>query len=423
MNSISTIGRAKFGRWILLPCLTLCLAASLVRAEDKDQDDDDTDPLADRSFLCLAEQATYHTNLFHLNRDITDIEQRLGPGASRYNTSLRTSACAQGSWHIQSQEFKVRADIDDNRFLDNKILNHTSGNADLLWNWETAGNWHGQIGGDYRRALGTFVNDRPLVKDVVDSYHYFVDINHDFGAHVIARVRGERTDTAHDADSRRIDNYRNTTGIAEIILMSRAENYLGFSAQRIQATYPYTLVINDMTYDRDYREDTGSVRAHYQIANKTVIAGAVSYVKHDYQHDPTINYAGYTWRASLDWQPRDRIQFILAGWKNLASYFDTEADHFISRGASLTSKWMLHEKAIVSLPLRWERQQYIFRNIANAGLLPREDEVTLAGIDILFRPRPAFDIDLNYSYEHRDSSVPVYGYLDEMTSLQIRWSF
>lgn len=402
--------------------LAFYCVASATQAEDAYPNEDDLAE-ADRSFICLAEQAIYHTNLFHLNPYVTDVQQRLGPDASRYNTSLRTSACAQGNWHVSMQEFRLRADIDDNRFLDNKILNHTSGNAELLWNWETAGNWYGKLGGDYRRALGTFVNDRPLVKDVVDSYHYFGEINHDFGAHVVVKVRGEHTDTSHDAVARRIDNYRNNTAIAEVLLMSRAENYLGFSAQRVQATYPETLVINNITYDRDFREEKVTGRIHYQIANNTTFGGAMSYVKHDYQHDPAINYSGYTWRASLDWEPRERVQFILAGWKDLASYFDIEADHFISRGASLTTKWMPHQKVVISLPLRWERQEYIFRDIVTAGLLPREDEVKIASIDVLFRLRLSLDVDLSYSYEKRDSNIPVYSYLDEMTALQIRWSF
>jgi hypothetical protein len=49
--------------------------------------------------------------------------------------------------------------------------------------------------------------------------------------------------------------------------------------------------------------------------------------------------------------------------------------------------------------------------------------VKLAGVELLFRPRPSFDINLNYGYEKRDSSIDAYSYLDEMTALQIRWSF
>ena len=64
-----------------------------------------------------------------------------------------------------------------------------------------------------------------------------------------------------------------------------------------------------------------------------------------------------------------------------------------------------------------------FRDIVTAGLLPREDEVKIASIDVLFRLRLSLDVDLSYSYEKRDSNIPVYSYLDEMTALQIRWSF
>jgi len=408
---------AKLGAWLLLSC------AVATAAHADDQDDDEEDPNR-ASFICVAEQAIYHTNLFHLNDSVADIQQRLGPGASRYNTSLRTSACAQYAWQKEPQEFRLRADIDDNRFLDNKVLNHTSGNADLLWNWETAGGFHGQLGGSYQRALGTFINDRPLVKDVVSSYHYFFEVNRDFGAHIIARVRGERTDTSHDADPRRIDNYRNNTGIAEIIFMSRAENYLGVSAQRSQATYPDNLIVNNLVFERNYREQTESVRGHYQIANKTILSGSFAHIEHDYRNDPSQNYSGYTWHAAIDWQPRANLQMVLAGWKDLMSYFDLEADHFISRGASFTPKWMPHEKLTVSFPLRWERQRYIFRSVETASFVPREDEVAIASIEVLYRPRPSLLVDLNYGYEHRDSTIrSLYAYLDEMTAVQIRWSF
>jgi len=407
---------------LIMMCLATASYVSDANAEDASYAADDEQE-KDRSFLCLAEQAIYHSNLFHLNRTTTDVEQRLGPGASRYNTALRTTACVEGHWQKEPQEFLLRAAIDDNRYLDNKILNHTSGNAELTWNWQTAGNWHGQLGGDYQRALGTFVNDRPLVKDIVQSYRYFAEVNHDFGAHIIARVRGSRTDTSHDAEERRVDNYRSTTGVAELILMSRAENYLGFGVQRVEAVYPFPVVIGDVTFDRDYREDSASARFHYELAGKTSFEGAVGYLKHEYKHDPSTNYQGEVWRAALNWQPRENIQFVIAGWKNLASYFDSEADHFISRGASLTPKWTPDDKWTISMPLRWERQQYIFRSVLTATLEPREDKVKIAGIDINFRPRNSLYIDLNYSYEQRDSSLPLYGYTDEMTALQIQWRF
>jgi len=406
--------RLKVGALLLLSC-----AVSYAYADDADDEDDPNKA----SFLCVAEQAIYHSNLFHLNNTVTDVQQRLGPGANRYNTSMRTSACAQYAWQSAPQEFRLRADIDDNRFLNNKILNHTSGNAELLWNWETGGGFHGQLGGNYQRALGTFINDRPLVKDVVSSYRYFFEVNRDFGAHVIARVRGERTDTTHDAESRRIDNYRNTTGIGEVILMSRAENYLGFSIQQVEATYPDTLVVNNFVLDRNYRERTETTRGHYQIGSKTVIGGSFSHVEHKYQTDTSQNYSGYTWHASIDWQPRGSIEFLAAAWKDLMSYFDLEADHFISRGGSLTPKWMPYEKLTISLPLRYEKQHYIFRSVETTSFQPREDEVKIASVDVLYRPRPSLTFDLNYGYEHRDSTLPLYAYLDEMTSLQIRWSF
>lgn len=421
-----SVGLLHCGILLLAGCMSAnCAWADAASGIDdiKSSDDDANDPDKDNSFLCISEQAIYHSNLYHLNRNITDIQQLLGPGTSRQNTVLSTSACGEDHWHLKQQDFSLKGAINDNRFLDNEFLNHVSGNGELIWDWRAAAGWHGQLGGNYQRALGTFLNDRPIVKDLVDSSHYFAEINRDFGAHVMMRVRGIRTDTSHDAVPRQVDNYRSDNVLAELILMSTAENYIGFGVQHTRAAYPFVTMIGDLALDRNYNEDTESFRFHYQIEPKTILEGSAGYLDHEYPHDPDSNYAGEVWRLTLHWLPTSNIQLVMAGWKDLSSYFDSESDHFISRGASFSPNWTPDDKWNFSFPLRWERQQYISRSILTATLQGREDVVKMGGMVLAYRPHSYLDVDLSYSYEQHTSNIEVYGYLDQVTALQLRFRF
>lgn len=373
--------------------------------------------------VCVSEQVIHHSNLFHLSNSVTDIEQRLGAGASRDDTVFQTSACANGDWQFAQQAVVLNLLVDDNRYLNNDMLNHTSGAGRLLWNWRTAGDWYGELGGNYRHALGTFLNDRALVKDLVDALQYFGELNHDIGAHVTVTLDGAQTDTSHDAQSRQIDNYRSTRGGAGLTVTSSAENYIGVNYRRTRASYPYDVVINDAPLDRDYQEDTESLRFRYALANKTVLRGTAGYVKRDYPNAEDNNYSGSTWRVGLNWQPTSQAQVDLVAWKELGAYFDSEADHFVTRGASLTPIWAPRDKLKFSVLASWAKQQFLASSLTLLETTPREDKVLVAGLDVWYRPVDFLDFDLSYNHEQHDSSLAGYDYTDRVAMLRLRARF
>lgn len=405
----------KFTRLAFLAGLSVALSA---QSQQVFQTVEDMPPK-----VCVSERVIYHSNLFRLNESVTDIEQRLGAGASRADTVFQTSACANLDWHAAQQDFSLNLLVDDNRYLNNDMLNHTSGAGKLQWDWRTAGDWYGKLGGSYRHTLGSFLNDRPLVKDLVDAEQYFGELNHDIGAHVKVTLGGTRTDTTHDAESRQVDNYRSTSGDAGITLISRAENYLGATFKRTRANYPYDVLIEAVSVDRDYEEDTTSLRFRYALAGKTVLRGSAGYLERRYLNADDNDYAGSVWRVGLNWQPTSQTQFDVAVWKELGAYFDSESDHFVSRGASLMPIWMPRDKIKLSGLVSWVEQQYLSRSLTVLEAAPREDEVLIAGIEMQYRPMDHLDFNLGYSHEQHDSSLPGYGYTDQVAALRIRARF
>lgn len=372
--------------------------------------------------LCVAEQVIQHSNLFRLN-DGADVQQRLGAGASRADTTFQTSACANTDWQFSQQQLALNLSVDDNRYLHNDLLNHTSGLGRLQWNWRTAGDWYGKLGGSYRHALATFTNDRPLVKDLVDSYQYFGDLTHDVGAYVKLNLGGTRTDTSHSAEQRRIDDYRSTTGTAGITLTSLAENYLGANFQRTRANYPVDALIDTTLLDRDYQEDTTSLRFGYALTGKTLLRGSAGYLQRDYPRAADNDYSGNVWRVGLDWAPRNKLKFEFAAWKELSAYFDSEADHFVSRGGGVTFNWTPRDKLKFAAATSWAEQEFIAQRLSLPLTASRTDQVFSAGVDALYQPLDFMDVAIRYSHEQNDSDLAAYEFVDDVVSLRLRARF
>jgi hypothetical protein len=375
------------------------------------------------SYVCVSEQVIYDSNLFRLNRNV-DPKLILGPDANRSDVIARTSACVDINREWGRQKVELAGAVDDNRFRHNGMLDHTSGNGKLLWDWQAGERWYGKLGANYQHALGTFQNDRPLEKDLVDSARYFTEVNRDFGPFLTLHVGGARTDTSHNALSRQIDNFRSTSADAGITLTSRAENYIGFNYQFSRADYPDPVIVNELPVDRDYREYTPLLRFKYALAPRTVLRGSGGYVWRDYPRAGESNYSGAQWRVFLTWQPTLETQLEFSGWQQLNAYFDSEADHFLSRGVSVAPSWNPYERFKLGAIFSWEKQKYLQRTLSLGIISPaRDDKVSAAGVNAAYQPADWLDLGLSYRYERHDSTLTAFEFDDRVAAIQLRLKF
>jgi hypothetical protein len=399
-----------------LACIALlCFMSAAARAADAKKD---VDPFQ----LCVAEQVIYDDNLYRLNQDI-NAQQRLGANGSRDDYVWRTSACANGDWQFSRQEVVLKAEIADNRYTNNKTLNHTSGSGTLSWDWSTANDWSGKLGASGSRALGTFMSDRPTEKDLVDSYQYFGELRHLFGAYLSAFASGQRTAATHSAPSRELDDYGNNAGTFGLVYATRADTSLGVDYEYNRSKFAALSVVNGVSYDMDYNESVTSVRGSYDLGTRTVVTASLGYLQRRYPQSAAFDYSGDVWRASLQWPPSPKTQLLFSAWRELTAYVDAEADHFISKGVSLKPTWAPREKLKFSGLVWWEKQDYLSSSLAALVEGQREDKVFTAGLDAIYAPVTFFELDLGYRHEKHDSNQPLLGYVDNVATATLRGKF
>ncbi len=87
-----------------------------------------------------------------------DVQQVVGPSASREDHINSPSAGLDGQWALGRQIFSVQAQVADNRYAENTNLNNVSTIDKAIWNWGVASVLSGQVGAEFTRSLLSFVN-------------------------------------------------------------------------------------------------------------------------------------------------------------------------------------------------------------------------------------------------------------------------
>lgn len=377
--------------------------------------------------LCVAEKVTYDSNLYRLPAS-ADVTSRLGPDASRDDYMYSTSACANGNWHLSRQDVLLKAEVSDNRFQRNDILDNVSGNAGLMWSWQTIGNWAGKFGAGYSRALGTFYNDRPLTKDVVDSYNYLAELRHPIVGNLNAVVGAQGRFAEHGAAERAADDFRSNDGKASVEYVSRSANVLAVDYRFSKARYPTTVFFDDAPLARNYDERVIGGRLKYSSRSDTTFTATAGYLKRRYEEDASRDYSGGIGRASLQWQPSEGFQVVLSGWRELSSYFDAESNYFVSRGVSLIPVWTPRTNLKIAPVLWWEKQQYLSNSLVDittdtTGLPQREDKVVALGGQISWSFLRYLELGVAYRHEQHDSNRELTGYEGNIASAKLTARF
>lgn len=371
----------------------------------------------------IGDRVVYDDNLFRLPGGVEPLGLPAEADFRRGDYLNRVSAGVDGRWVWRRQSFDLDLVASDNRFSRNGYLDHAAGNGRALWNWRTAGDVSGRLGAEYSKALASFANSRVYVRDLLDTFSYYVDARFGIGARWALVTGGRRTEITHGADIREQDDYEGTTGSAGIEYRSPSAVVAGFDYAHTGARFPERQFFEGALLERDYEENTATFRIRYPVTDKTVLEARGGWIERQHDNETVGDFSGDVWRLSVFWQPGAKTQVGLSAWRELEAYADTESDYFETTGVSLTPLWSPTDKFKVRLAFSWEEQDYLGSNPLFADSVARNDDVSSSEVEVQYLPRSMIELALGYRHEQRGSNRPAYEFDDNVGSLSLRFVF
>ncbi len=361
----------------------------------------------------VAERFVYDDNVYRLPKHGPS---PVGAVASRGDDINTTTAGFDGYVGASGQALELLARADRNRFSRNGNLDNTSVDARVLGDWEVGSQLSGQVGASYDRQLNDFANYQVYKKDLVRVESAFTSAHLDLGSWLFD-ASGRATETSHSSDEVK---YRNNG--AQMSAAYRTPGGTYFSA-----IYRYT---NGRAPLPQFTENAVSLQVDSPLGKTLRFRAAGGYLQHDYSQiaAPTqvsnYNFSGGIWNADLAWQPRDSLQLLLAGAREVHAYIDAQSQYFVSQAARVVARWAPTGKVTCELEYSRDDQHFIGPGPTVISLtLPEHNIVYTRQLNLAWSMIRPVQLVLSYRYLTRSSNAPVLAFDDSFVSASLRARF
>jgi exopolysaccharide biosynthesis operon protein EpsL len=370
-----------------------------------------------------AVQESFDNNLYRLPTSVTDVSGTVGPNASREDYINTLSAGFDGQWALGRQIVVLDLRADDNHYASNTDLNHFSGSDKAIWNWALTSALSGQVGEDYTRSIASFVNTTVYTLNLVDQWEYFGGARYQvgprwaiFGGAIQTNTRLSEVTTRHN------DNNRKSVEVGTEFATG-IQNSFGLEYRYTDTIFPNVFLPNGVAVSSNYNEERARLFLKYAISDKMLINASAGYLKHDYANHGIGDFSGDIWRASLQWQPREKTQILAVAWRELHAYLTAELDYYVSNGVSVSPVWNASEKINLSVLFSSEKQDYIGAapGVTVAG--PRHDKLFAEQANVGYTPVRHFTVNFSIRREQRSSNQGQFEYSDTLATIGVTGKF
>ncbi|MBL8267454.1 outer membrane beta-barrel protein [Steroidobacter sp.] len=390
----------------------LCNAALAAQPNDKKEE-----------HLWLSEQFLYDDNVF---RDAESTDTTPDPTARevfREDYVNRITLGLGNDFHMGQQTLKLRGRAYDVRYQDNDYLDYVGGDASAQFDFRLLAALSGRLGGSYNRTLADFANTLGTDKDLIEMVNYNAMVRYELGPRWSISAGGGRIETEHGLASREIENMETNLGRVSIDYATPSFHSFGVEYRYMEAKFPNAIVAPGASVaESNYEENAALARFTYTATVRTQFRVTAGYVERERPANPEGRYSGDTWRAEIDWKPREKFSTLFSAWSELKAYTDVESDYFVSDGYSIAPSWSPTEKLIFTLTASYEEQEYL--NTRDLELVngQRNDEVLTGLFTFTYKPREQLAFELSYRGSDRDSNRVNRRYDNQVAGIQVRWS-
>jgi hypothetical protein len=383
----------------------------------------------DELVLYVGNALNYDNNIYRLPAEVTDLTTLpgIGPNPRRGDYFDTITAGLDSEWLTGArQTLDVNLRLDDNQYFNNRDLNNVSTSDRIAWSWGLGSALSGKAGADYSRQLGGYTNSQVYSRDIVSRGEYYASLRYQVGPRwgLFGGIMGSNFSVQSDAAAFNNSDTRTVDGGADFTTETMR---WGFDYRYGDTRAPNAAILNGVAFDPDYREERARVLLRWALTEKTTFDGSAGYLKRDYPSTAIGSFSGEIWRASFNWQPTPKTQFLIGAWQKLDADLTAQTDYYVSKGQSITPQWTPSEKINFSLTLSHETQSYI--GASPVGPIPvvlaesRHDVVTAETAGMVYTPIQAIQISVSAGHQLRNSNTPQFKYNDVQASVGVVYKF
>ena len=199
-----------------------------------------------------------------------------------------------------------------------------------------------------------------------------------------------------------------------------SENQVDLVVRGLRGTYPESQPATPaQALVSSYRERAVDLRVKWKFSGASTLFGHVGYMQRRNDLSTFPNFGGPAYDMTYLWQPTVRTSVALLVLRQMGATGDNQYLSSVTHTYRLTPAYAVTEK--IKIQPQFEYSHYDFLSLPNVPHL--NFDVPNAALFVTWSPQRWLQVKLGQTWEHRTANLPIYDYLDRLSSLLLQATF
>lgn len=308
---------------------------------------------------------------------------------------------------ISRQRISATAKVSKVKFDTFEQLDYDGRDLQALWNWELGRLFEGRAETSYAQVLAPYTDFRSNERNLRQQRHHLFDAALKMHPSWKLRAGVARDRFTYELLAQRFNNRTEEAAEVELMYTPRSGSSVGLVARRVRGTYPFRRPQRPDLLTDDFTQDELKARVNWYATGSTTLQGLVGYVRREQPSFGEGTTSGVNGRVTALYQPRGKVIYNAAVWREFAPIESTVVSYTLNKGASLGASWAATAKLKVDASAVYEKRSYNARR-AFAGSNDLNDAIRSANLRATWQVKRKVQVVAGYSHQSRSGS-PVLG--------------
>lgn len=381
--------------------------------------------------LSAAITMMHDNNMFRLAPSVNPASFGL---EGRSDTITMTSVGLNLNKTVGRQQLIGNISFADTSYKRNNYLDFLALNYDGKWLWAVGTRWTGELALDRTESLNTYAdyttsNYRARNVRLIENERFTA--NYWFHTSWAAFLGVSRTSVTNEQAGLAENDYEASGFNYGIRFRPVSGNTVALRIKQLDGSYSNRPFNAAAQSDNGFSHNSVELDASWLLTGKTQLRSRLEYLERKHDHFASRDYSG--WAGNLD------LVYAATGKTNLTfgykhglegfqgSYREAQvpfglitSSYYELDELNLGARWAATEKISTSARLGYGKRSY-HGEIAPlpAGVEPREDKITRAGLDIGYKPARWLELKAGMNFEKRNVNDDRYDYNDRTTFVSL----
>ena len=285
-------------------------------------------------------------------------------------------------------------------------LDYDGKDVQANWLWQLGNRLDGKIGATYQQVLAPYTDFASSERNLRTFRSRFAEAN--WRLHPSWRLRAgvQRDKYAYELVSQRYNDRTENTSEIELGYLARSDSTVGVVARRVKGRYPYPRPVGPFSVNDNFTQDELRLHVLWKASGATELDSLGGHTRREQPSFGAGTTSGLAGKIKASWQPRGKMTYSAAVWRDFAPLESTVVSYTLNKGASLGAQWDATARIRVNLDAVAERRNYNARTgIVVTGGDGLRDSIRTASLRATWSPRPTLQLAAGAAHQARSGSL------------------